>query len=108
MSVSHVMLVPPVLHRLPSLFMAFLPPLPRSLALRSWLLHKTRSVCSCWIGSDVPLFNYEGHCGGAFCVLDRQGIWHARMLFRLSLLLFFAPPSSLHFTFFAPFSLFDA
>lgn len=69
--------------------MAFLPPLPSSLALLSWLLHKTLPVCSFCIGSDEPVFTYEGPFGGAFCVVDRQGMVHARMQFTISLLLFF-------------------
>jgi len=95
MSVSPVTLAPPLPRRLPSLFMAFLPPLPGPLALRSWLLHKTRSVCSCWIGSDEAMFNRKGPCGGAFCVFDRQAMVHARIPFRLTLLLFFL---STHFS----------
>src|SRR5438876_7236525 len=56
MSVSLVTLVPPVLHPLRSLFMAFPPPLPSSLALLSWLLHKTLFLCSFWIRSACSSF----------------------------------------------------
>src|SRR5205823_6070836 len=89
MSVSHVTLVLPVPHRLPSLFMAFPPPLRTSLALFSWLLLKTLPVCFFWRGSYQPVFNCEGPLGVAFCVVDRQGMRHARRPFRLSWLLLF-------------------
>src|SRR2546425_5465453 len=56
MSVSLVTLVPPVLHRLRSLFMAFLPHLPSSLALLSWLPHKTLLICSFWTCSACSSF----------------------------------------------------
>src|SRR5712691_4945453 len=56
MSVSLVTLVPPVLHRLRSLFMAFLPHLPSSLALLSWLSHKTLLICSFWTCSACSSF----------------------------------------------------
>src|SRR5439155_2995093 len=48
--------VPPVLHLLRSQFMAFPPHLPSSLALLSWLSHKTRFLCSFWIRSACSSF----------------------------------------------------
>src|SRR5712692_2100083 len=108
MSVSRVTLVPLVLHHLRSLFMAFPPHLLSALALLSWLLHKTVSVCSFWRRSYPPVFNCEGQLGASFCLVDRPGMVHARIPFRLSLLLFFSPLPSLRFTFFASFFLCDA
>src|SRR5205823_8219098 len=108
MSVSHVTLVLPVPHRLPSLFMAFPPPLRKSLAVLSWLLPKTLPVCSFWRGSYQPVFNCEGPLGVAFCVVDRQGMLHARIPFRLSLLLFFLSTLFSAFHLVRPLFLFDA
>src|SRR2546430_7783225 len=56
MSAWLVTLVPPVLHLLRSQFMAFPPHLPSSLALLSWLSHKTRFLCSFWIRSACSSF----------------------------------------------------
>src|SRR5712691_9121567 len=57
MSALLVTLVPLALHRLPSRFMAFPPPLPSSLALLSFRLPKTRSVYSFWILSACSSFS---------------------------------------------------
>src|SRR5260370_40082127 len=63
MSVLLVTLVSPMPRCLQSLFMAFLPHLPCSLALLSWLPHKTRAICYFWIRSCSPAFNCEEQFG---------------------------------------------
>ncbi len=60
MSVLPVTLAPPLPRRLPSLFMAFLPPLRTSLAWHSWLLRNILPGCSFWRRSCSPAFKGEG------------------------------------------------
>jgi hypothetical protein len=83
MSVSLVTLVHPVSHLLPSLFMAFLPPLPSSLAWLSWLLRNRLPVCSFWsVPAHLPSkVRWRAICSFASRIVDRQAMWHARMPF---------------------------
>jgi hypothetical protein len=60
MSVSPVTLAHPMPRRLPSLFMAFLPPLRTSLARHSWLLRNRLPACSFWRRSCSPACKGEG------------------------------------------------
>ncbi len=69
MSVLLVTLVSPMPRCLQSLFMAFLPHLPCSLALLSWLPRKTLSSCSFWIRSCSPAFTCEEQFGASHLAL---------------------------------------
>src|SRR5260221_14203438 len=73
MSVSLVTLVHPVPHHLPSLFMAFLPHLPSSLALLLWRLRKIRGVCFFWGRSCSPdAQKRRVILGFPSCIFNRQ------------------------------------